>query len=162
MGRALELSVQQPETENRWGEEPGFSLRGFIRFYFMFLMSNWLRVPAAVVFSARLDVIRLLSFLWPCRPLNPSPPLSSTLTLFFFSFITAFFCLPFVTSSYIPRFSNHPSSHLSSPFFSPLLFPSPATLRLNSSLPPSSSTPPLLLPVLHPLHPLIAAHGMTG
>lgn len=101
-------------------------------------------VPAAVAFSARLDAIRLLSFLWLCGPLNPSPPLSSTLTLFFFFFFyNSFLLSSFVASSCIPRFSNRPSSHLSSQFSSPLLFPSPATLRLNSSLPPHPLPPPL-------------------
>jgi len=29
------------ETENRWGEEPGFSLLGFILFYFISILSDW-------------------------------------------------------------------------------------------------------------------------
>lgn len=59
----LESSIQQPETGNRWGEEPGLSLQGFILFYFSFLMPNRLCFPALVVFSVRLDLIWLLSSL---------------------------------------------------------------------------------------------------
>lgn len=119
-------------------------------------------VPAAVAFSARLDAIRLLSFLWLCGPLNPSPPLSSTLTLFFFFFFyNSFLLSSFVASSCIPRFSKSPSPHLSSPFSSPLLSSFPP-LQPFALIPPSLLIHSLLLPVLHPLHPLIAAHGMTG
>lgn len=100
-----ELSIQQ--TENRWGGEPGFSLQGFISFYFIFLMSDWLCFPALVVLSLRLDLIWLVfSF-----ALHASSLFSSCLFLLFSPFTNSCFLPP----PFLP-------SHLTFlPFLSPLL-----------------------------------------
>ncbi len=170
-GPGLELSVQQPETENRWGEEPGFSLPGFILFYFIFLMSNWLFFPALVVFSVRLDLIWLLCSPLLCTPLHYFCSSSSFFT-FFFTFLP--FLPPFLNSSvllsppsyflslfssslhlhFVPSSSSFSCSFLHSSFLSHLFSATPALV------PPSLSPHPLSS-LLHPLHPLITAHGMT-
>lgn len=161
-GLGLELSVQQPETGNRWGEDPGLSLRGFIFFSFYFShvqlavfscsgcfhRKSWFDLTP--VFSFALHASSLHIFLLPffsffhfiCNSsslLPFIPPLVSShlLNSLFISSYFSFTCCPLLSSS-IPSFSNLLSPP---PFHHIFIFSSP---------PSSSATPALILPSLSP------------
>lgn len=138
-GLGLELSVQQPETGNRWGEDPGLSLRGFIFFSFYFSHVQLAVFSCSGCFHRKswFDLTPVFSFALHASSLHIFllPFFSSLLS--FISFVTAHLSFPLSLLL----------SHLTSLtlFSSPLISPSHVVL--------SSLLPFLLFQIFHTLLP---------